>query len=74
MRINGGGMEKFAGSQRAATGTAGYGIRYGLDVDPTWRVLDGDEIWDITAVYDGDGVRTETVLAVERLDPNQSVV
>lgn len=66
------GMERFTGSQVAARATQGYRIRYRTDVDPTWRVLDGSEEWNVVGTPESEGRRDSIVLLVTRLDPQDA--
>lgn len=64
------GAERFLSSQFAAQAEREYAIRYRTDIEPTWRVKDGDEEWNIAGTPEGDGRRRETRILVTRLDPN----
>lgn len=70
-RIDPSGMERYAGAQIAAEASQAYRVRYRSDVlpDPTWRVLDGNEKWDVAAVLP-IGRNEGWVLMVKRLDPD----
>ena len=71
-RMDARGTERYTGGMiQAAEATQAYQIRYRSNVVPTWRLTDGAEVWDITAVIQGDGSRdAKTVLLVRRLDPD----
>lgn len=70
-RLDPKGIERAVGSMvQAAEATQGYSIRYRSDVDPTWRLKDGSEIWRIEAVLPGQTRDRELILLVKRLDPD----
>lgn len=70
-RLDAKGIERAVGSMvQAAEATQAFRIRYRLDIDPTWRVNDSDELWGITAVLPGSGRDRELILLVSRLDPD----
>ena len=65
------GTERYTGTTvSSATATQAYRIRHYADVDPTWRVVDGTEYWRVTAAMPGKGRGVETIMLVERLDPD----
>lgn len=66
------GMERFTGGQFIAEATQAYRVRYRTDVDPTWRIKDGTELWTVVAAHEaGRSRRAETVIQVKRFDPNE---
>ena len=70
-RMDPAGVERFmGGTVTTATATQAYRIRHYATIDPTWRVVDGAEYWRVTAVLPGRGRDRETLLLVERLDPD----
>lgn len=71
-RLDAKGTERYTdGMVQAAEVTQAYKLRYNADILPTWRLVDGTEVWDIVAVLHGDRSRdAETVLLVRRLDPD----
>lgn len=69
-RMDARGSERmFGGMVQAAEATQVYRIRYRSDVNPTWRLRDGTELWKITATPEGVGRDDETLLMVRRFDP-----
>lgn len=64
------GTERFTDQMVAAEATQAYRIRYRADVEPTWRVLEGDEQWNVQAAFEGAGRHEETILLVKRFDPD----
>ena len=72
-RLEMGGVERALGvTVDTAEATGGYRIRYRSDVDPTCRLVDGSELWDIVATPEGKGRDRETILLVRRLDPDDA--
>jgi len=66
--------ERFIGSERAAESSVFFRIRYKPSVNETWRVVtDDNAVWNIDGVFEGEGVRTETILACSRFSPNETV-
>lgn len=67
------GAERFVASQRAATADQAYRIRYRSmqRPDPTWRVKDGSEYWNVVAASEIAGRKEEIILLVSRLAPNE---
>lgn len=63
-------VEQVVSEREAAAAVRAYRIRYREDVDPTWRVTEGNEIWGIIGTPEGEGRKTETVLLCERHDPD----
>lgn len=62
-------VKQFVSDQTLSEATRAYRIRYRSDVDPTWRVQDGNELWRVRGVGEGEGRRIETILICERFDP-----
>jgi len=58
------------GMVQSAEATQAYRIRHRADVDPTWRIVDGTETWDIVAATPGAKRGEETMILVRRLDPD----
>jgi head-tail adaptor len=72
-RLDARGIERATGlTVAAAEATQAYRIRYDADVavTPLWRINDGGELWDVTAVLPGVGRNRERVLLVSRLNPD----
>ena len=71
-RLDAKGTERATGSVvEAAEASQAYRIRFRSDIDPTWRVNDGGELWHIAAVSPGGrGRDRELLLLVSRLDPD----
>lgn len=71
-RMDARGVERYAGAQYVAESSQAYRIRYDASVaiDPTWRVMDGAERWNVTAVLPGEGRNIERIVLVQRLDPD----
>jgi head-tail adaptor len=70
-QVDKGSLKRFVSDQELASADRVYRIRYRTDVDPTWRVKDGDEYWRIDGTPEGKGRRTETLLMCSRYDPNE---
>lgn len=64
-------LRRFVSDQDLASAQRVYRIRYLAEIDPTWRVNDGDEFWRIEGSPEGAGRRTETLLVCSRYDPNE---
>lgn len=68
--------ERFVSQREIATASRAYKIRYPdssaahSGIDPTWRLKEGDEVWDITGTPEGEGRKEEMILVVERFDPD----
>lgn len=60
--------ERYVGRQFVSITTRAYRIRWRTDVVPTQRILDGDTLWQITGVHEGNGRRQELILTVERIN------
>jgi head-tail adaptor len=70
-RMDGKGTERARGNMvQASEATQAYRIRYRASVLPTWRLRDGAQLWNIVAASEGRGRDDETILLVDRLDPN----
>ena len=67
------GMETFVGAQVSGSASQAFRIRYRGDVDPTCRVIDEEGTWNVVGAPEGRGRRTETILLVTRLDPDDDV-
>lgn len=63
-------VERFAGKQFLALASQAFAIPYRTDVNPTWRVKENTNLWRIVGTPEGPGRRRETVLLVERFNPN----
>lgn len=64
--------ERFVTDTDIATASRFYRIRWpdsGSMPDPTWRVKDGTELWDIEGVAEGEGRSHEMILLCTRHDP-----
>jgi len=64
-----GSVERFVSDQELARATGAYRIRYLSAINPTWRVKDGSDYWDIEGVIEGDGYKEATIVLVSRRDP-----
>lgn len=68
--------ERFASDREVAEASRAYRIRYPTtgadhaDIDPTWRVKEGSELWDIIGTPEGEGRKKEMILLCERHDPD----
>ena len=72
-RMDARGAERATGGMvQAAEATQAYRIRNRTTVDPTWRVVDRGELWDIVAAVPGPERNQETILFVRRFDPNDA--
>lgn len=72
-RVDPRGTERYTGvTVTTSTATQSYRIRYdaSVAVDPTWRVVDGTEYWRVTSVLPGFGRNRESIVVVERMDPD----
>ena len=67
-------VARFVSDQTLTEATRAYRIRYRTDIDPTWRVQDGDELWSIDGTPEGAGRRTETIVVCSRYDPNERAI
>jgi len=63
-------LTRFVSDQTLAEAARVYRVRYRTDVNPTWRVKDDETYWRVSGVAEGDGRRTETLIACGRYDPN----
>ena len=66
------GVERFVTDAELAEIAAAYRIRYRSTVDPTWRVKDGSDLWDIEGVIEGPGRNEETILLVSKHTPGDT--
>ena len=70
-RLDARGARRFVASGSVAEATQAYRIRYRADVDPTWRVKDGTELWEIQGTLPIDR-NVWLILSVRRLDPEHA--
>src|SRR5687767_2147590 len=68
-RLDAKGIRRFVGLQHVAEASQAFRIRFRSDVDPTWRVKDGAELWSIEGTLPV-GRKDALVLTVTRLDPD----
>lgn len=71
-RLEKGRLERFVSAAELAEAERGYRIRYLAGLDPTWRIVDGTELWDITGVMDGRGRDRELILSATRHVPGDT--
>lgn len=70
-QVERGRVRRLVSDQDLASAERIYSIRYRTDVEPGWRVQDGNDFWRVDGVSEGNGRRTETVLLCSRFDPNE---
>lgn len=71
-KMDKGSVERFATDQELAESASAYRVRYLSDIDPTWRLVDGGDIWDIEGVLEGGGYKEESIVLVSRYDPEDA--
>ena len=71
-KMDKGGAERFVSAAEIAEATAVYRIRYLADVNPSWRLKHGTDLWDIEGTAEGKGRKREMLLLVSRHDPGDS--